>query len=329
MPTPYTKEQIAKADSINLIEYALKNRYKLDNGGRQSLHVKNSGGLYLFRDRNRFYHFSTGRTGGPIDFIMQFEGKSFVEAVRHLIGEQPDIGMFNRSVFSEKKVKSRMILPDKETNSRRVYWYLCSIRGIDPKIVTQLLNQDKIYQQKGRGNCVFIGYDENRVPKYCSKRGTSLEKAYKGDVENSDKSYPFSMEGSSDRVFVLESPIDVMSHATLTKINGIDFARDHRISLGGLSDASLEWYLKQHTEIKSIIFALDNDIDGKKPDGLPYNYGQEAAKKFCKKYEQLGYVVKIQIPEKKDFNEELMAARNREKDEQAAEGENEEEDEYA
>jgi len=334
MPLPYTKEQIAQANSTNLIDYAAMNGYQLENGGKQSLHVINGGGLYLFKDSNKYYHHTTAKTGGPIDFIMQFEKKTFVEAVEHLIGVQPEVGKYVRPVvFPEKKDKSEMTLPDKEKNVKRVYWYLCTARGIDPEIVSNLMKEKKIYQQAERGNCVFVGYDENKVAKYCTKRGTSPEKPYKGDQDNSDKGYPFSMEGSSNRLYVLESPIDVMSHAALSKMHNIDYMKDHRISLGSLSDKGLEWYLKQHPEIKQIVFALDNDADGKAPDGSPCNHGQEAAKRFAAKYSELGYDIAIQTPAAKDFNEDLTAIRKTQAVEKtvvrAAEQEHDGEDELA
>jgi hypothetical protein len=100
-----------------------------------------------------------------------------------------------------------------------------------------------------------------------------------------------------------------MSHASLCKLHGFNYAKDHRISLGCLSDRALQWYLGQHPEIKQIIFALDNDTDGKGPDGLPCNHGQEAAKKFCEKYAKLGYDTAIQTPDGKDFNDDLVQSR--------------------
>ena len=309
MPTPYTKEQISQANSINLIDYAAMNGYQLENGGQKSLHAKQSGGLYFFKDSNKFYHHTTEKTGGAIDFIMQFENKSFVEAVGHLIGVQPEVGNYIRPVFPDKKEKGELTLPDKAENVKRVYWYLCTARGIDSEIVSKLMNEKKIYQQAERGNCVFVGYDENKTAKYCSKRGTSPERPYKGDHDNSDKSYPFSMEGTSSRLYVTESPIDLMSHAALSKMHSVDYMQDHRISLGSLSDKALEWYLKQHPEIKQIIFALDNDIDGKDADGNPRNHGQEAAARFAAKYEGLGYDTAVQTPTAKDFNEDLTAVR--------------------
>jgi len=309
MPLPYTKEQIEQARSVNLIDYAAMHGYKLENGGRNSLHVKNSGGLYLFKDNNRYYHHATEKTGDPIDFIMQFEGKNFLQAVAYLFNERPNIGKYIPPTVPAKKEKDEMKLPDRAPNVKRVYWYLCNVRGIEPKIVAKLIGEKKIYQQAERGNCVFVGYDENKVPKYCSKRGTSPEKPYKGDQDNSDKGYPFSMEGTSCRLYVTESAIDLMSHTSLCKMHNIDYMQDHRISLGCLSDKALEWYLKQHPEIKQIIFALDNDIDGIAPDGSPCNHGQEAAKKFAAKYTELGYDTAVQTPTAKDFNEDLMIIR--------------------
>jgi len=309
MPLPYTAEQIGEARNINLIDYAAMNGYQLEKSGQKSLHAKSSGGLYFFKDSNRFYHHSTEKTGGPIDFIMHFENMSFVEAVEHLIGVRPDIGNYVRPAVSEKKEKGEMTLPDRADNVRRIYWYLCTARGIDSEIVSKLIKEKKLYQQADRGNCVFVGYDENKVPKYCAKRGTSPEKSYKGDQDNSDKSYPFSMEGTSNRLYVLESPIDVMSHAALSKMNNVDYMQDHRISLGSLSDKALERYLKQHPEIKQIIFALDNDFDGKGPDGSHRNHGQEAAAKFAAKYAELGYDTAIQTPTTNDFNEDLVISK--------------------
>ena len=327
MPLPYTKEQISQANSVNLIDYAAMNGYMLENSGRNSLHVKNSGGLYLFKDSNKFYHHTTEKKGGPIDFVMQFENKTFLEAVGHLTGERRNIGEYVKPSAPAQKEHGELILPERAPNVKRIYWYLCTARGIDPEIVSNLMKEKKIYQQADKGNCVFVGYDENKIPRYCSKRGTSPEKPYKGDQDNSDKSYPFSMEGTSNRLYVFESPIDVMSHAALTKMQNIDYMRDHRISLGCLSDKALEWYLNQHPEIRQIVFAFDNDANGMAPDGSPCNHGQKAAQKFAAKYESIGYNTAVQTPNAKDFNEDLLVIRKSRTVEQTDNHENENENE--
>ena len=318
----YTPEQIQKANEVNLIEYAERIGYQLEKGDKRSLHAKKSGGLYFFPDSNKYYHFTTDKSGGVINFVMQFENKSFPEAVEILLNERLYISEFKSSQYKPmEKEKGELIIPEKAPNFKRAYWYLCSVRGIAPEIVSRLMNEGKVYQQNLRGNCVFIGFGEKNKPRYCAMRGTS-DKPFKMDATNSDKSYPFVMEGSSKTLFVLESPIDVMSHASLYKLYGHNYAADHRISLGCLSDRALERHLKQYPEIKKIVFALDNDIDGTLPDGTPHNHGQKAAKKYAEKYKELGYRTETLTPEFKDFNEDLMVLRSRTAVKQAVFNEN-------
>lgn len=56
------------------------------------------------------------------------------------------------------------------------------------------------------------------------------------------------------------------------------------------------FFLNQHREIKELVLCLDNDIAGR-----------ESAAKIARKYADLGYVVRIELPQGKDFNEDLKA----------------------
>jgi len=299
----FSKEQIREANQKDLISLAQAQGYVLENGGRRAFHAKQSGGLYFFRDNNKYHHFSTDTSGGPIDFAMQFLSMDFKESVAYLL--ETDLPSFSSSTSSIKK-EGTLILPEKAPNFRRVAWYLIHVRGIDPDIVSCLMHEKKLYQQDNTGNCVFVGYGEKKIAKYCSLRGCSLDRPFKQDREYSDKSYPFHIEGTSQTVYVCESPIDAMSRASITKLNGHDWIADHYISLGCLSDQALEHFLLCNV-ITIIIFCLDNDADATYSDGSPApNWGQEAAIKFADKYKALGYATLIESPKAKDFNEELI-----------------------
>ncbi|WP_019639715.1 hypothetical protein [Paenibacillus fonticola] len=52
-----SKGQIGLAKNVSLIELAKSHGFILENGGRRALHAKQSGGLYFFRDSNKYYHF--------------------------------------------------------------------------------------------------------------------------------------------------------------------------------------------------------------------------------------------------------------------------------
>ncbi|MNI79480.1 hypothetical protein D3C73_1359380 [compost metagenome] len=100
-----------------------------------------------------------------------------------------------------------------------------------------------------------------------------------------------------------------MSHATLAKLNGLDWIADHRISLGCLSDQALARFL-QHHDVAQITFCLDNDNDAALQDGSPApNWGQEAAFKYATKYADLGFATSIETPNGKDVNEDLCERR--------------------
>ncbi|MED1725036.1 hypothetical protein [Brevibacillus parabrevis] len=74
-----TKDKIAPANNIYLIEFAKYHGYILENGSRRAL----SGGLYLFRAATSIT--TTDTRGGPIDFVMQFMQMDFREAVAYLL----------------------------------------------------------------------------------------------------------------------------------------------------------------------------------------------------------------------------------------------------
>lgn len=206
-----------------------------------------------------------------------------------------------------------MVLPPRDTDDRRVFAYLTKTRKIDPEIVQTMMKQAKVYQSRQEiggkvcRNCAFVGYDSKGTPRYCALRGPSADSSFRQDMENSDKTYGFLMEGKSNRVYEFEAPIDAMSHATLYKLRGYDWRKDYRISEGCLSDRALKRFLEEHPKVNEIVFCYDNDVDGKLADGTPHNHGQVRAEEAKKHYQSLGYKVAIQTPTEKDFNKVLTS----------------------
>ena len=102
----------------------------------------------------------------------------------------------------------------------------------------------------------------------------------------------------SNRLYIFESPIDTMSHGVLANIRKGDksaWKRDNRLSLAGTADTALSFFLNQHKTVDDLVFCLDNDSSG-----------QEAIVMLCRKYAEKGYRTRIELPEGKDFNEDLM-----------------------
>ena len=308
----FTDEEIKKANSVDLLMLAKQYGYETEKVGKNAIHLKKSGGLYIFPNENCFYHHTSDerhKEGGAIRFVMHQENLSFGEAVAKLLNEEYVIHQAEQRPYIPEPRKP-MVLPDKADNFKRAYWYLVSVRGIDPQIVSALMNEKKIYQEAKYGNVVFVGYDRDGTAKYGSMRSTYPNNKFKRDVDNSDKSYPFFVEGKSNMAIITEAPIELASHTTLTKMFGkTDWRQDHRVSLGCLSMAALDRYLEWHPEITKLVFALNNDYLARNQKGELSNWGQLAVQKAIPHYTQRGFECAPHIPHLNDFNKDLTEIR--------------------
>lgn len=309
-PLPFTEEEMKQVFATNLIEYARSQGFAVEKSDRKTYHVKGHGGLYLFP--KGYHHFSRGESGNIIDFAREYQGLSFITAVETILGTRAYANTLPPLPPIPKR--GELILPPKSTDTRQTRQYLTEERCLDPQIVEDLIKQGKIYEavttSKGMvyKNCAFVSFDKSGKPRYCSLRGMGGSR-FRQDIVNSDKSYGFTMQGTGNRVFSFESPIDAISHATLMKLNNMDYTSDYRISEGCLSDKALTRFLTDNPQITEIVFCFDNDRDGKDHKGNPHNHGQEFAKKCVEKFKEKGYAVYIQTPNRKDFNADLQYIR--------------------
>lgn len=315
-PMPFTEEQMKQVFDTNIIDFAIQHGFEVEKGDRNTVHVKHSGGLYLFRHGRGYYQFAGEKSGNIIQFAQEYLGASdFKSAVEMILGCQAYEQTEHYVPPVEKKPRGDLVLPPKDKDFNRTIAYLTNTRGIDSEIVYAMINQGKVYQavtQKNGytfHNCAFVGYDGEGKPQYCALRAPSSDRKFRQDVENSDKTYGFCMEGRSNRVYEFEAPIDAMSHATLCKLYGIDWREDHRVAEGCLSDKALSRYLNCHPEIREIVFCYDNDVDGRDAKGRPCNHGQVQANLSAETFEKAGYKVFIQTPQTKDFNKDLTTFR--------------------
>ena len=294
----FTDEQIEKANSMNLLDYAISKGFGLKKVGKNSYHIKGFGGLYINSLENKWNCFSQNKGGGPIQFVMFIEDKTWVEAVKQLLGmpidSKTDIYKPISSDYKREENNREFILPEKNNTYKHVFAYLIQTRKIDKDIVNELVKEKKLYEDKNR-NCVFVGYDYKGNAKYANKRSTNTNITYKGEVLNSNKAFPFLFGKGDNKVFVFESPIDAMSHATLFKLQGLDWKNQYRLSLGGLSEKGLDRFLNDNKNVTDITLCLDND-----------EAGRNTTEKFLKKYKEK-YSVEVYKTTTKDVNQELKS----------------------
>ena len=128
------------------------------------------------------------------------------------------------------------------------YLYLRG-RGIDQEILDYCVQTGRIYESrnKGHGNVVFVGFDQTGKARFGCLRGIG-EARFHGDLSGSDKHYSFSLPACVENpaVHLCECAIDVMSYATLCKLDGIDWRRHNLLSLAGaVSYTHLDVYKRQ------------------------------------------------------------------------------------
>lgn len=168
-----------------------------------------------------------------------------------------------RTALPEPEKPREFSPPEHDISPKRVMAYLIKTRGIDPEIVKAMIQQKMIAEDSVHHNCLFFGRDENGMIRSCALRG-STDLKFRGEAPGGDKSCTFAMVGHNDVLRLFESPIDAMSHATFTKLLGKDWTADHRLSVNGSGNyESINRYLANHTEIKSVWFCYDSDQAGR------------------------------------------------------------------
>ena len=251
--------------------------------------------LAIKSDRLSWYWHSKGVGGhGVIDYLTKAENMTFREAVETVTGTATIAAPTQERPTTPPQKK--LILPDKKGIPLRLYEYLCNKRGIDSEIVGTLINKNKLYEDR-RGNVVFVGFDEHLKPRFASLRGTYGDCSFRGDCAGSDKRYGFNMVSyePSDRLYIFESAIDLMSHASFEKAALRGWNQHNRLSLAGITDTAIPFFLNQHKEVQNLVFSLDND-----------KAGLDASYALAGKYADKGYSVMIEPPIGKDFNRDLI-----------------------
>ncbi len=297
----YTRQERDLAKEVNLYEYLRSRGHEMEKNGRE-YQLKAHDSFKIREDGEWFWH-SKGIGGkNPIDAVRGLEGMGLIEAVKDLAAYAK--GNTVNSSFEERvkhapkeREREEFQLPEKNKNYKRTFEYLHRIRGISAELVIDCMEKNLIYESKKYSNVVFVGQaDEQGNVKFASLRGTytNANKPFRGDVTGSDKNYSFALPGNNEKLYVFESPIDALSHATIQKMDEVaNWKNVHRLSLSGTSNVALEAYLERHPEVESISLCLDHDEPGQKR-------AEKIAEQFKGKYE-----VKIEMPKGKDVNEDL------------------------
>lgn len=295
---PFTDEQKQLANSVDLAEYLRVRGEKLERAGieHKLIYYDSSGKHDSITIRgSKWFDHKNQTGGGAIKFMQEFYGMDFQTAVQELLGQTVTPLSHSPPKVSAKEEKKEFRLPEANTNMHRVYAYLIKQRFISPDIISHFAKQHTLYEDKEHHNAVFVGVDENGVPRQASKRSTStFGNAFRITCEGSDTKYSFSHFGKSSRLYVFEAPIDMMSFLTLYPK---DWQQHSYIAMNGVYENAVLTALKNHSNLTEIVLCVDNDEGG-----------IEAVDRLRDILNENGYPnVKRLAPKFKDWNEMLKA----------------------
>ena len=279
----YTQEQIDRANQADLVLFLQSQGEPLERAGQEYRWKRHDS---LTVRGNKWYRHSQSKGGGPVDFVMEFFGKSFTEAVELLTGEKGAAPPPDRPSLAPL---SDFRLPPRSTDNRIARNYLTAARRIDEDVTGFFFSTGDIYEEAAHHNAVFVGRDESGVPRYAHQRGTAG--SFRLDVKGSDKTFNFCYRGEGERLFVFEAPVDLLSFLCLFKK---DWQKQSYLSLGGVGDKALLRFLSDRPNIKTVYLCLDND-----------NAGNDTCSRLAELVPE-GLTVHRLVPLYKDWNEVLQ-----------------------
>ena len=101
---------------------------------------------------------------------MEFFGKSFTEAVELLTGEKGAVPPPDRPCPASL---SDFRLPPPNSDNRTARNYLTAARRIDEDVTGIFFARGDIYEDAAHHNAVFVGRDEDGIPRYAHSKGTA------------------------------------------------------------------------------------------------------------------------------------------------------------
>ncbi|MFR4504521.1 MAG: AAA family ATPase [Catenibacterium sp.] len=291
----YTREQIQRADDTDLYVFLSGRGEQFKRCGKEYRWLRHDS---VMINKNEWYRFSQNKGGHAIDFMKEFYGLSFAEAVKELLGEE-GAGETNRRTAKEDAGRQKVCpiplpgleLPERNESCEIARKYLIEQRKLSEWLIDQMIAKGDIYESKNYHNVVFVGRDKEQNPRYAAMRGTD-ENRYRGEARGSEKAYGFGHIGTDEKLFVFESPIDLLSYITAVPE---EWEKHSYISLGGLSEKAMKRMYTEYPHIHSIYLCLDNDEPG-----------NESCRQFVSLIPEGLSVYRLE-PVKKDWNECLVA----------------------
>ena len=277
----YTQAQIDKANAVDLEKFLRAQGETLVRSGKEYRWKAHDS---LTVCGSKWFRHSQSKGGFPVDFVMEFYGKSFPEAVQMLTGETGEV-----QPEADPAPSPAVRLPPRNVTNANILNYLTQERKLSPSLVNFFIIAGDIYEDAAHHNVVFVGRDADGHPRYASSRG--IREKFRQDTAGAEKAFGFAHRGTDKQLLVFEAPIDLLSFIELFPKN---WQQHNYLSLGGVSGKALRQFLSERPDVERVFLCLDAD-----------KAGEDACKCLAALLPDTVSVTRIQ-PCMKDWNEVLV-----------------------
>ena len=277
----YTQAQIDKANAVDLEKFLRAQGETLVRSGKEYRWKAHDS---LTVCGNKWFRHSQSKGGLPVDFVMEFYGKSFPEAVQMLTGEPGEV-----QPEADPAPSPAFRLPLRNVTNANILNYLTQERKLSPSLVNFFIVAGDIYEDAAHHNVVFVGRDADGHPRYASSRG--IQEKFRQDAAGAEKAFGFAHRGTDKQLLVFEAPIDLLSFIELFPKN---WQQHNYLALGGVSAKALQQFLSERPDMERVFLCLDAD-----------KAGEDACKRLTALLPDTVSVTRIQ-PCMKDWNDVLV-----------------------
>ena len=277
----YTQAQIDKANAVDLEKFLRAQGETLVRSGKEYRWKAHDS---LTVCGNKWFRHSQSKGGLPVDFVMEFYGKSFLEAVQMLTGEPGEV-----QPEADPAPSPAFRLPLRNVTNANILNYLTQERKLSPSLVNFFIAVGDIYEDAAHHNVVFVGRDVDGHPRYASSRG--INEKFRQDAAGAEKAFGFAHRGTDKQLLVFEAPIDLLSFIELFSKN---WQQHNYLSLGGVSGKALRQFLSERPDMERVFLCLDAD-----------KAGEDACKRLAALLPDTMSATRIQ-PCMKDWNDVLV-----------------------
>lgn len=277
----YTQAQIDRANAANLEDFLRAQGETLVRSGKEYRWKAHDS---LTVCGNKWFRHSQSKGGFPVDFVMEFYGKSFPEAVQMLTGEPGEV-----QPEADPAPSPAFRLPLRNVTNANILNYLTQERKLSASLVNFFIAAGDIYEDAAHHNVVFVGRDADGHPRYASSRG--IREKFRQDAAGAEKAFGFAHRGTDKQLLVFEAPIDLLSFIELFPKN---WQQHNYLSLGGVSARALQQFLSERPDVERVFLCLDAD-----------KAGEDACKRLTALLPDTVSVTRIQ-PCMKDWNDVLV-----------------------